>query len=130
MKIKNGCTRKVFLIGMYAFKIPQTDHTWKLFLQGLMCNMQESEFGKMGDDRMAPVLWASWGGWLIIMPRCELITVSEFHKLDIEKYHPNGASEACYNGIFNVPVEFKHDSFGWYKKNGVNNKIVAIDYGS
>lgn len=123
MKIKNGCTRMVFLIGEYAIKIPQIKYGWILFLKGLLCNKQESQLGKMGDKRMAPVLWASWGGWILVMPRCKELSSGDFGKIRRLDYHP--ITEIPYRGNFKIPVEFKKDSFGWLSGN-----IVAIDYGS
>lgn len=124
MDVKNGCSRKVFLIGKYAIKVPQFSYEWRHFLWGLLGNMQERHFSEMKDERMCPVLFCSWGGWLLIMPRCKKLTEEEFEKLDSDYFdseydHKIGDFTKC-----RVPVENKIDSFGWYK-----NKIVAIDYG-
>lgn len=128
--ISTGVTRHVILIGKYAVKIPRLNYGFALFLRGLQGNMQENIFGKMGDKRMCPVLWASKGGFILIMPRCKLLSDAEFKTVNIKKFHPLTVSEACYNGVFNIPVEFKKDSFGWHKFNNINAVIVALDYGS
>ncbi len=116
MKVANGCTRKVFLIGKYAIKIPQISYQWRHFLLGLLANMQEKHFSDMKDDRMCPVLFAAWGGWILIMPRCEELSNCQYHSINISEF---------WEGQFKVPVEQKQSSFGIYK-----GKIVAIDYGS
>lgn len=115
MKIVNGCTRKVLLIGKYAIKIPQTGYTWALFLNGLLGNMQEVAFYKTKDKRLCPVLFSFLGGWLLVMPRCEHLPNME-RPVDIDYF---------WKGDFKVPVEYKPDSFGIYQ-----NRIVALDYGS
>jgi hypothetical protein len=130
MKALNGCTRRVYLIGKYAIKIPQFHYEWHHFLLGLLANMQEVTFSKMKDERLCPVLFYIPGGWLIVMPRCIPISRKIFYDLDVtrfwpdenEDYHP---ANVCERASFNVPVENKQDSFGYY-----NGKIVAIDYGS
>lgn len=118
MEIKGGCTRSVLLIGKYAIKIPRLNYGWQLFLKGLLANMQEVHFSTMKDERMAPVIFSIPGGFLLVMPRCKAISKYDFLKvLNISYFH----------GLepFKVPVENKIDSFGW-----LNNKIVALDYGS
>lgn len=129
--IKGGCTRSVILIGNYAIKIPRLNYGWRLFLTGLLCNMQEVAFSKINDKRMCPVLWFIKGGFLLVMPRCEQLTEDEFNTLRI-KYFWDKESKATngYYGDCKIPVEHKIDSFGWHKWDGVNDSVVAIDYGS
>lgn len=129
MKVANGCTRKVFLIGKYAIKIPQISYQWRHFLLGLLANMQEKHFSDMKDDRMCPVLFAAWGGWILIMPRCEEISEKEFSKIDIDHFWEQSTKiindQTIFYGDCKVPVEHKISSFGIHK-----GKIVALDYGS
>jgi len=113
MKICNGTTRLVILIGKWAIKIPQIKYSWKLFLNGLLANMQEVEFSTLKDDRVCPILFYVSGGWVVVMPKCDIISEEDFLNLDIDKFHPT------------IPVENKRNSFGYY-----NGNIVAIDYGS
>jgi hypothetical protein len=130
MKILYGCTRFVILTKNYVIKIPQFKYEWRHFLLGLLANMQEVAFSKIEDDRFCPVFFSLPGGCMVIMPRCKEISREEFYDLDVirfwpdksEDYHPDNM---CKRVNFNVPVENREDSFGWY-----NNKIVAIDYGS
>lgn len=116
---KYGTTRAVLLIGQYAIKVPSFVE-WRLFLYGLLGNMQEVVFWKglpTSRSMMCPVLFSIPGGFLIIMRRAESVSVEEF----LEK------SQKWFNEARNlsIPVENKVDSWG-----RINNKIVAVDYGS
>jgi len=132
MKIeyKHGCTRFVVLTKKYAIKIPQFKYEWKHFLLGLLANMQEVAFNTMKDERLCPVIFHLWGGWLVVMPRCAPISEECFFDIDVTRFWPNKDEDyhpdnTCERANYNVPVENKQDSFGYY-----NGKIVAIDYGS
>lgn len=120
LTVKKGATRIVVLSGGYAFKFPYP-YTWRHFLTGLLANIQEYEFSTLKDDRMCPILFRIWGGWLCVMPRCEELTQDDFDKLNYRLFRP----EHHIEGKCKVPVENKRDSFGW-----LNGNIVAIDYGS
>lgn len=122
MKVKFGCTRYVILTKKYAVKIPQFRYSWRLFLLGLLANMQEKLLWTTKDDRLCPILFSITGGWIIIMPRCKPINRQEFFDLDIKRFWTENIEN---NNEWYVPVENKEDSFGWH-----NEKIVAIDYGS
>jgi len=130
MKTIHGCTRFVILTKRYAIKVPQFKYEWKHFLLGLLANMQEVSFSTISDDRLCPVKFYVPGGWLLVMPRCEMISREVFFDLDITRFWPNNKEDyhpdnTCERVEYNVPVENKQDSFGYY-----NGKIVAIDYGS
>ena len=130
MQIKWGVTRLVFITKKWAFKIPQLKFGWEFFLRGLLANMQEVEFNKMHDKRMCPIKFYLPGGFLVVMPYCPPITKKDFNKNILDKFYPNNKEDyhpnnICEHRYFNVPVEYKQDSFGYY-----NNNIVAIDYGS
>lgn len=108
MTWKRGVTREVILIGKYAVKLPSI-RSWKLFLTGLLCNMNEQQFSGFDDD-LCPVIFGLWGGWVNIMPRCS-------------KAGPwsHGMSQICTKLGF---VERKECSFGL-----LNGRLVAVDYG-
>lgn len=106
---KRGITREVILIGRYAIKLPSI-RSWMLFLQGLLGNMQERDLMCL-DNRLCPVVFSLWGGWLNIMPRCEpLVEFTE--EMDT----------ICDYLTF---IEKKLCSFGT-----LDGKLVAVDYGS
>jgi hypothetical protein len=121
MKIKKGATRCVLLIKGYAIKMPRLAE-WRLFLNGLLGNMQETVWWtNLKDDKLCPILFSIPGGFLNIMPRVSPISEREY--VDLQRFsYPwiSTADEEC-----NLPVEWKKDSFGWYQ-----GRIVAIDYGS
>lgn len=119
MKIKNGVTRKVIIIGGYAFKIPQTRYGWQRFLNGLLANIQERYMSTIADVRLCPVVFSIPGGWLNVMPACDELSESEF-----DLFNPKAYCE-------DLPVENKRCSFGWYMDHDTRSAIiVAVDYGS
>ena len=114
--VRRGCMRIVFLVGPYAIKIPTND-TWRLFLRGLLGNMQEVTFSLCGWEELCPVVFSVRGGWLIVMPRCRPLTRDEWFSLDFKNFREK--EDRC------IPVEEKMDSFGV-----LDGRIVAVDYGS
>lgn len=129
-KIKFGATRVVYLIGPFAFKFPVIVE-WRLFLMGLVGNMQETNFSRNMNlqNKLCPIYFAMWGGFLNIMPRCTPLREEELPEwwnfeewtmadiIDTDKYH------IIVSGL---PVEDKLSSFGRLP----NGSIVAVDYGS
>lgn len=113
---RRGATRLVFLTKRRVYKIPSL-FSWKHFLLGLLANIQERQFGRLGWPELCPVAWSLPGGWLVVMPRCRPMTRAEFDETDLEAL----ASQPAYR----VPAELKIDSWGW-----LNGRLVAFDYGS
>ena len=113
---RRGSTRVVFLVGRWAVKIPSWTE-WRLFLLGLLANMQETRLSRCCWPELCPVLFALPGGFLIIMRRARELTDGEFLALDHEGFIERGG--------YVIPVEAKSSSFGW-----LDGKIVAIDYGN
>lgn len=107
MAFKRGITREVFLVGNHAVKIPSF-RSWKLFLYGLLCNMQETTFSGYS-DKLCPVIFSFPGGFVNIMPRCQPIEDSQLMFSDAE----------------GLAIEQKMCSFGY-----LDGKVVAVDYGS
>jgi hypothetical protein len=131
IEMKHGTTRKVLLIGKYAFKFPNWDE-YRLFLHGLLANQQEALWWREMRDppevrtMMCPVLFYAWGGWLVVMPRCKPLSRKEF--LRLAKYRANNNLFTGFETEFNrvgIPVECKACSFG-----RLDGRIVAVDYGS
>ena len=119
MKIKLGITRIVFIIGNYAFKIPNFKYSHHHFLQGCYANWSERKYYKnfINADyesnlvkHVAPSYFCLWFGLFQIQARCEplLFELSENEK---EFYSP-----LC-------GTDNKKENFGMYK-----NKIVCLDY--
>ena len=118
--IRRWATRIALLIGRYAFKMPSTA-SWKLFLNGLLANIQEHEFWKgMPEDSramMCPVLFHLPGGFLSVMRRAEPVRTKTW-----KKHGTRWFIRAA--GDLHIPVEPKKDSFGY-----LNGHIVVVDYG-
>lgn len=114
--IKHGTTRTVFLIGRWAVKLPSMVE-WRLFLLGLLANMQEVKFSRCGWPELCPVVFSIWGGWLLVMRRAAPLPPEEFFALDVDVWKKRDGYE--------VPVEDKLDSFGL-----LDGRIVAVDYGN
>lgn len=111
-----GATRAVLLVGRYAIKIPSAT-TWKLFLLGLVANMQEVEFSMTGWPELCPVLWSVPGGLLVVMRRAQPITQEEFDAIQFPEWQDKGD--------YYVPIEAKRANMG-----RLDGRIVAVDYGN
>lgn len=113
---RTGCTRIVILVGCYAIKLPNALSGWRLFLLGLLANMQEREFSAARWPELCPVVASTPGGWLVIMRRARPMTDAEFQQFD---------PAWLDRGDYVIPAELKPNSFGW-----LNEQLVAIDYGN
>jgi hypothetical protein len=122
MTICYGTTRTVVLIHQWAIKVPSFVE-WRLFLHGLLANMQEAKFSKTGWPQLCPVLWAIPGGWLLVMRRAEPMSREQFDTFDYAQWIKGGND--LDDGEWVIPVEEKLDSFGY-----VDGRLVAVDYGS
>lgn len=114
---RTGCTRIVCLLWRWAVKLPNFTDGWRMFLKGLLANMQEAQFSRTKWPKLCPVVWSIPGGWIVIMRRAKVLTDDEFLQCV-----PDGWIE---EPDYIIPAELKSNSFGW-----LNGKIVAIDYGS
>jgi len=111
-----GTTRMVFLVGDYAIKVPSLAE-YRLFLCGLLANLQEASFSKTQWDELCPVILSVPLGLMVVMKRCIPLTREQFFSLDYGKF--------VHKEDYQVPVENKLDSFGI-----LDGRIVAVDYGS
>ncbi len=115
---RTGTTRIIFELKAVVVKVPNFRDGWKLFLTGLLSNMQERQFGALGWPELCPIVWSLPGGWVVVMKKARMMTRAEFDKFD--------ANDFIEDGLFcTLPVEPKMNSFGYYK-----GRIVAVDYGS
>jgi len=114
--IKRGATRTVILIGKYAIKTPSI-FAWRLFLLGLLANMQEAIFSKTGWPELCPVLFSFPGGFLVVMRRARPISRTHYESISYE--------QLVAKDHYRVPAENKPDSWGV-----LDGRIVAVDYGS
>lgn len=122
MKRVFGTHRTVYLIGSLAIKVPVFSD-WRMFLTGLLANMQEARFSKAKWPQLCPVLFACPGGWFTVMRRAEPLSREQFFALDYAEWIKGGND--LPKGEWVIPVENKLDSFGL-----LNGRIVAVDYGT
>ena len=114
--VSYGCTRRVLLIGRYAVKVPDITE-WRMFLRGLLANMQEVWLYKLGWPELCPVVFSIPGGFLIVMRRARVLSDDEFLDLDMKQW--------VQRGRYTIPAELKSNSFGY-----LDGRLVAIDYGN
>ena len=116
MKIKYGSSRTVILTKKYAYKLPYIG-LWKNFLWGLIANMNEVEFNRLKDPRLAKVIFHLPAGFLVVMKKAKPLGIHEWNRKKFAEF------SARHKG-FVLPTELKPDSFGY-----IEGKLVAIDYG-
>jgi hypothetical protein len=131
---RDGITRMVFLVGRHALKLPQVRYGWRLFLQGLLANMQESAWNRDGGfPELCPVTFSLPGGWLVVMMRAQPLSDEDWRQFlrdrmgedAIKTYHPRDELRSWTGGDYLIPVEIKPCSFG-----KLDGRIVAVDYGN
>lgn len=115
--ITSGVTRLVILIRDYAIKLPKPI-IWNHFLRGLISNMEERLIWYIATipettlypvrDHLCPVVWASWGGWILVMKRTTPV--------DKESWQPIEELEK-------VCRDHKPDNYGM-----LGDRMVMIDY--
>jgi len=119
MKISLGVTRIVFVFKSFVVKIPRPG-IWSHFLKGLIGNIHEAQTWKWNSGKyesgksylLCPVVWAAWGGWILIMKRAEILTEDQFSKENIEPHM------IWFDG------DDKSNNYGYYK-----GRLVKVDYG-
>ena len=115
---RTGCTRIVLLTRYWAVKLPNFLSGWKMFLNGLLANIQERQFWLgTGWPELCPVIFSIPGGWLVIMRLAREMTDGEFLEFDSKAW----ADRPEYA----IPCEHKSNSFGW-----IDGRVVCIDYGN
>lgn len=117
--MKTGTTRIVFEFEQVVVKVPNITR-WLNFLQGLVGNMNESrtwrwnsgKFEKGTSHLLCPVVWCSWGGWILIMKKAKTLTEKQWESIDnISEFKRSfGGDDTMAN-------------YGYYQ-----NRLVKIDY--
>lgn len=121
---RRGCTRLVFVFATFVVKIPNFTVCWRHFLTGLLANMGERDTyrwntGDYEDGKghlLCPVIWASWGGWLLVMQRAVVCTYTDEagDEIDYSKWIVAG-----FGG------DDKPDNYGVLP----DGRLVKLDYG-
>jgi len=112
---RTGATRIVLLTDNYAIKIPNFLSGWKLFVKGILANLNEREFWTVADPRykqwLCPIVWGSWGAWIVVMKRAN-------RKPDMDP-------RLAFKELEHVVGDHKEDNYGM-----LDGRVVMIDYGS
>lgn len=116
VRLCHGTHRLTLLIGRWALKVPHL-RSWRMFLQGLLGNMQERDFSTLSSDKLCPIVLSLPGGFLNVMPRCNPVTETAWENLDAEFFQYDDTHDCP------LPVECKRDSFGV-----LNGRVVCVDY--
>lgn len=126
MKInRKGVTRLVIELKNVVIKVPNFTYSWHHFIKGIDGNMEEwkiwvyngysEERKPFRDKLLCPVLWHSWGGWIVVMKKAKTLSFDEWEVLDYDisehkKYFGGDDSMSNYGFL--------------------NGKLVKIDYAS
>jgi len=120
MKMAKGATRSVFVFKRFVVKVP-TFLSWRLFLNGLLANMQEELFSGV-DDCLCPVMYSDIFGFVLIMERAYVIPnrVNNLNFLNYleAKYKNNNMREFILS-------DSKPSNWGI-----LEGRLVKIDYGN
>lgn len=122
MKVNmKGVTRIVLVGRRVVIKIPNFTCQWSHFLKGLLANIHEGrtwrynsgEYEKGISHLLCPVLFTSWGGWMLVMRKATPLTRSDWDKLDDISSH-----------TLHFPGDDTISNYGY-----LDGKLVKIDYG-
>lgn len=120
---RKGCTRLVFIFKNIVIKVPNFTCQWNLFLRGLLANMQEDQTWRWNSGvneggnshLLCPVIWCSWGGWILVMKKAEVFDMDAPHDIiDYQIWRTagfGGDDKPCNYGM-------------------LEGRVVKIDYGS
>jgi hypothetical protein len=115
--IREGCTRRVFLIGQYAIKVATWSYGLEFFLKGLLHNLREKRSDRLASDpRRCPVLFGC--ALFIVMPRCE----PRAEPLTDAELWPFFAPDSC-GCYLSAVLEDKPENFGY-----LDGRLVMLDY--
>jgi hypothetical protein len=112
MKVRHGITRTVFLVGNYAVKVPRLSipWPWQHRVRGLLANITEHNLYQAHQyykNALCPVLWCSWGGFVLVMRRARPYPAGMVPKAD-----------QC-----SLTTDHKPENYGV-----LNGSVVCIDY--
>lgn len=119
---RKGTTRIVFEFDKTVVKIPNFLGSWSRFLRGILANIHEQQTWKWNSGKyesgfshlLCPVLWCSWGGWVLVMKKARTFSWEEWEKMeyfiDQHRAHFSGDDSVSNYGV-------------------LDNRLVKIDYG-
>lgn len=125
----NGITRIVFLTRRHAIKIPRLNYGWRLFIDGIRANLNEVELWRIAQvpgnqvtrvrRYLCPIVWSSWGGWIVVMKRAEPIVMTTHAS------YQNFAIRRAFLEMEKIVGDHKDDNYGT-----IDGEPVMVDYGS
>jgi len=120
MKINKGSTRNVLVFRRFVVKIP-TLKEYRLFLNGILANLQEKEWSGHHPD-LAKVIFCTRFGLFLVMEKAEVVSNNtnwqSFQTMIKEKYKDDDLKEF-------ITSDTKPSNWGYVK-----NHLVKIDYGN
>lgn len=117
-----GKTRVVIELNNSVVKVPNFLNGWKTFIRGLLSNIDENDIWEWNTGKfekgysylLCPILWCSWGGWIVIMKRVDkVLTHDEYWDLSEE--------------VLKEHEHFKGDDHG-PNYGYLDGRLVKIDY--
>lgn len=119
IKFYQGITRKVLIIGNFAFKFPNTSYGHNNFLQGCYANWSERKYCKDFKNAdyednlykfVCPSYFCSWFGIIQIQAKCDQV-LNELNGEEIKNHLPLCGTDS------------KKENFGYFK-----GRLVCLDY--
>lgn len=126
LHILHGASRWVVVWRRWALKLPYT-HSWHTYYTGRLDNMGERDIWRHWPEarpKLAPVLWASRRGGLLVMARVQALTDEEWALIGTPEAHDAWRTVGTATEGYTFPAEFKRSSHGT-----IDGRIVACDYG-
>lgn len=134
---RRGITRIVFVFKKVVVKIPNFSYSWSHFLKGLIANIDEGrcwrynsgKYEKGKSHLICPVIWTSWGGWILVMQRADMKlweqTVKEHYPEPDDCHDRAKYQEKLYKTWIEAGFggDDKDDNYGYLK-----GKLVKVDY--
>jgi hypothetical protein len=116
---RRGVTRIVILTNRYAIKIPKPK-IWNHFLRGILANISEKrtwrwnsgEYEEGFSHLLCPVVWCSWGGWILVMERARPLSRADWEWVTVPEHKKH------------FPGDDTMSNYGW-----MEGRVVKIDYG-
>lgn len=125
MKVnRKGVTRVIIELDTVVIKIPKP-WIWNHFLRGILANINErrtweynsGKYEKGISHLLCPVLWTSWGGWILVMRRAVPLSREDWDVVTISehvKYFPGDDTLSNYGWLNARPVKFDYGELDIY----------------
>jgi hypothetical protein len=116
---RKGVTRIVIEFKRVVVKIPNFTCQWSHFLKGIVGNINENKTWKYNSGNfekgtsylLCPVLWCSWGGWILVMKKAIPLQRSEWDTTYIPEH------KKYFKGDDTI------SNYGW-----LDGRLVKFDY--